>query len=389
LNSAEDSVYEKLKVALTKTRGSDNGNDDGHNNNKNNSKKSITSGEQKHFLAQQEYKLGLFFRKKHPASVQVPRARQHLTNCLKQYSTISSPETPSSSSSSFSSHRSEFAMANFWLGTLQEPAAGTADGDSSQTNANNNSNNNEANNSSNNNQVSRCPPEYIVGLYSTFADRFDELLVEKLQYKTPTILRQLFDEVVLLGGPTTLKHGLDLGCGTGISGLAFQDVVQKLDGVDLSPEMIAKARERNCYHSLKVADVVNALENGPGGATTASSSSYDLILACDVFCYIGDLSSVFASVKRLLSLSHGFFCFSTELLRHDDNTPQRQRQTNHHHDDEPFRLHSCARFSHTEDYIIELANQYDFDIVGKELSDCLRKNQGANVEGMLTILQPR
>jgi uncharacterized protein YllA (UPF0747 family) len=32
-------------------------------------------------------------------------------------------------------------------------------------------------------EVSRCHPEYIVGLYSTFADRFDELLVEKLQYK--------------------------------------------------------------------------------------------------------------------------------------------------------------------------------------------------------------
>lgn len=141
----------------------------------------------------------------------------------------------------------------------------------------------------------------------------------------------------------------------------------------MSPEMIAKAKERQCYNSLKVADVVNALDDNNNGPN--DGASYDLILACDVFCYIGDLASVFSSVKRLL-LPNGFFCFSTELLQNPNK-------------DEAFRLHSCARFSHTQDYIMELAANYEFEIVGKELADCLRKNQGANVEGMLTILKPR
>jgi len=37
---------------------------------------------------------------------------------------------------------------------------------------------------------------------------------------------------------------LDLGCGTGLAGLAFQSRALRLDGIDLSPAMIEKARAR-------------------------------------------------------------------------------------------------------------------------------------------------
>ena len=36
---------------------------------------------------------------------------------------------------------------------------------------------------------------------------------------------------------------LDLGCGTGLAGEAFLDLAHRLDGVDLSPLMIARARK--------------------------------------------------------------------------------------------------------------------------------------------------
>ena len=58
---------------------------------------------------------------------------------------------------------------------------------------------------------------------------------------------------------------LDLGCGTGLAGLAFQPLAARLDGVDLSPAMIEKARARGIYDHLDVAD----LETRAGGAGPA------------------------------------------------------------------------------------------------------------------------
>ena len=42
--------------------------------------------------------------------------------------------------------------------------------------------------------------------------------------------------------PSDLSAGCcDLGCGTGLAGVAFKDMAKRLDGMDLSPAMIAKA----------------------------------------------------------------------------------------------------------------------------------------------------
>ena len=43
---------------------------------------------------------------------------------------------------------------------------------------------------------------------------------------------------------------LDLGCGTGLAGEAFRPHVDWLEGVDLSPGMIAQARKKTIYDRL-------------------------------------------------------------------------------------------------------------------------------------------
>jgi len=44
---------------------------------------------------------------------------------------------------------------------------------------------------------------------------------------------------------------LDFGCGTGLSGLALKLAgFTTIDGVDLSPEMLAKAKDKNVYRNL-------------------------------------------------------------------------------------------------------------------------------------------
>ena len=76
---------------------------------------------------------------------------------------------------------------------------------------------------------------------------------------------------------------LDLGCGTGLAGAAFRPLAARLDGVDLSPAMIEKARAQDTSMTISiVADLETAL-SAPGPA-------YDLILAADTLVYLGDLS---------------------------------------------------------------------------------------------------
>ena len=107
---------------------------------------------------------------------------------------------------------------------------------------------------------------------------------------------------MMLAGRESLDV-LDLGCGTGLAGAVFKPRSRRLDGVDLSPAMIAKARARQIYDHLTVGDLESALA-APGPA-------YDLILAADTLVYLGDLAAVFGGVGARLK-PQGYFLFTTE-----------------------------------------------------------------------------
>ena len=58
---------------------------------------------------------------------------------------------------------------------------------------------------------------------------------------------------------------LDFGCGTGLSGLAFKLAgFGTIDGVDLSAEMLAGAREKDVYRSLSQIEADGKLAHTPG-----------------------------------------------------------------------------------------------------------------------------
>lgn len=65
---------------------------------------------------------------------------------------------------------------------------------------------------------------------------------------------------------------LDIGCGTGVSGEALQAVgFTHLDGTDLSPEMIAKATEKNIYQSLTLGNLSDPFPFAVGHYPTISA----------------------------------------------------------------------------------------------------------------------
>jgi SAM-dependent methyltransferase len=96
----------------------------------------------------------------------------------------------------------------------------------------------------------------------------------------------------------------DLGCGTGRTGawLAARGVGE-IDGVDLSPGMLAAARARGVYRSLREGTLGGS---APGGdeATAADTGleggGYDLVVSCLVDEHLADLGPLYAEAARLV-----------------------------------------------------------------------------------------
>jgi predicted TPR repeat methyltransferase len=199
------------------------------------------------------------------------------------------------------------------------------------------------------------PHSHIVSLFNEFAESFDRQL-QKLQYIAPQLL---FDAVRGLH-PQLPMDIIDLGCGTGMCGELFRPMARKLVGVDLAPKMIEKSRQRGVYEELKEQDITVALQESPG--------QFDLIVAADLFIYIGYLDKVFQAAATALRPG-GLLAFSIESADSGDYVLRRSR-----------------RYAQSADYIRRLASQFRF----KEASIAgaiLRTEGDLPVEGKIIVLQ--
>ena len=121
-------------------------------------------------------------------------------------------------------------------------------------------------------------------VFDAYATKFDRHLTQRLEYQTPTLLRQELETV--LDGKLDFQVAIDLGCGTGLSGQAFRSAARLLHGVDLSPRMIEEARKKHLYDELTVGGIEDFLSR--------SSTLLDLFIGADVFNDLGDLTNLFA-----------------------------------------------------------------------------------------------
>lgn len=65
---------------------------------------------------------------------------------------------------------------------------------------------------------------------------------------------------------------LDFGCGTGLSGLALKLAgFETIDGLDLSTEMLEKAKQKQIYRSTAVVDATAPLAHRPGDYATIAA----------------------------------------------------------------------------------------------------------------------
>jgi len=204
------------------------------------------------------------------------------------------------------------------------------------------------------------PAAYVQGLFDQYAGRFDRHLVEVLQYRTPALLADALRRSALQSAASdAVRDVLDLGCGTGLCGALLRPMARTLEGVDLSPRMLERARELGIYDALHCAEMTEFL--------LARHGSADLIVAADVFVYAGDLAAVFAAVRAALRPS-GQLAFSVEALADGD-----------------FALRASGRYAHSEAYLRALAVAHGFEV--SALEPCvLRKEGSTDIAGLLAVM---
>jgi predicted TPR repeat methyltransferase len=209
-------------------------------------------------------------------------------------------------------------------------------------------------------RISRIPALAVKTLFDDYAGYYDATMVDQLGYRAPQHLRALAER--MMPDAKAPMRILDVGCGTGLTGEAFKDWAEGgvLDGIDLSPAMVEKARARSIYTNLIVEDFETAL--------SAPGPFYDLAVAGDALIYNGDLDAVFLGAASRLKPG-GFFLFTVEKMAEGK---WEQTQAN--------------RFRHSEVYLRGAAEAAGFRVA--DVVECTLRNEfHAPVDGFAVALQ--
>ena len=201
------------------------------------------------------------------------------------------------------------------------------------------------------------PKEYVKNLFDDYAEGFDDSLIKQLGYKLPFLMKELILKLDPLRNK--FEKVIDLGCGTGLTGIELRDISNNLTGIDISSNMVAKTRELDVYDRLIEGDVVDIL--------SSSKEKYDLFIALDVFIYIGELTKMFKTVRQCCN-KNALFIFSIEAQEEDG-----------------YSLLKSARYSHSESYILKTASVAFNVIYSQEVN--LRKEKEGWIKGKIFIMQ--
>jgi predicted TPR repeat methyltransferase len=202
----------------------------------------------------------------------------------------------------------------------------------------------------------RAPDRWVSATFDNFAPTFDAHL-QTLGYNAPQMLVKL-----VLDHNSNPMDVLDLGCGTGQCGRSLAEIKQSLIGVDLSEKMLVQARALDIYDELHLAEVHAWLRQ-------SAAARFDLVIATDVFIYVGALGDLFDQVARVLR-AHGWFAFTTEECESVEYTLQR-----------------TGRYAQSATYIRQLAESA-FEIVAADPAT-IRMEMGNPIAGRLYLLRKK
>jgi predicted TPR repeat methyltransferase len=205
-------------------------------------------------------------------------------------------------------------------------------------------------------EVPAARPEAITrALFDGYADRFDTHLVGGLRYGVPQQVADLIKQIY----PTLDCSILDLGCGTGLLGVYLGRPQGALVGVDLSSRMIEKAAKHNLYDKFHNVNLLDALSETP-------AEQYEVIVSCDVFVYIGDMTEAIKNAARILR-PDGLLVFSFERAANTEAA---------------FIFTSSQRYAHNKEVLVALCQQAGLIQIEAKAS-VIRQENEADVAGFI------
>lgn len=215
--------------------------------------------------------------------------------------------------------------------------------------------------------TARAPVGYVTALFDGVAPQFEQHLVRDLEYRVPealaALVRPKLEALRAQRDAAPPARVVDLGCGTGLVGVALAGTGAEIVGVDLSPRMLEIAAGRRAYARLEHGDLADVLARIAAGSAHA-------VLAADVFIYVGDLEAVFAAVARVLAPG-GLFAFSVEGLEAGT-----------------YRLLPTGRYAQSPAYLRALAGRCGLEEVRLERTRIRRESRGY-AEGWLALFARR
>jgi predicted TPR repeat methyltransferase len=250
-----------------------------------------------------------------------------------------------------------------------------------------------------------APAAYVAGLFDSYAEKFDNHLVEKLGYQTPQLIAAEIRAKVqekLRAADFSCGRCADLGCGTGLMGPLLRELgVAALEGVDLSEKMLLKAAEKGsrgvgydrliCGDLLAVFRPLRDFSDSPGpvpkverlavpeagvGEPSSPSDSFGLIVAADVLVYVGDLRPTLMASASWLT-QDGLLVFSTEApVQGESDLPENGAG---------FRVaRETGRYVHAAAYVGEVVESCGLHLLVRR-AVTLRYNAGEPVRGHIYV----
>lgn len=204
------------------------------------------------------------------------------------------------------------------------------------------------------------PTDYVRTLFDQYAPRFETALVGGLSYRGPELLRAAVTATCdAAERPTRFARAFDLGCGTGLGGVAFRPFVDHLTGVDVAPKMVAAARSKRVYDDLAVGDLIPFMSG-------LDESAFDLVLAADVLPYLAELAPLLTAIARVLRPG-GMLAFSAET-----------------HDGGGIVLGAKLRFGHGTPYLRSALAVAGLKLLHLDPSS-IRNEDGQPVPGLIAV----